>query len=317
AVLARFVAGAAVVPALFVAYFAAHHATRDLVDFVVRCNLAYLENEPRLTTAAQLLDHLGAMWRAFSPVALLVLAAATAATIDAVVRGARARTGRWAMAWALLALSFAAIAVQLKFYYYHWTTPLAAVVLLVTLVVADLSRAAGRSRRAWVPVVAAVLLVGAYSRTGVQAQSWRDSTAATVHWLRGDWDRERFARTFETWDGTRKYADVEASGLWLRDHAAPGDELLVRGIAAEIYVVSGMRAPGRYFWTAFLTRPSRRFHREEMLAEDRATIAGKRPRFVVTWAATHWGPESAEWFESMGWRERARFGDYLVLERGP
>ncbi|HEY8087163.1 MAG TPA: glycosyltransferase family 39 protein [Polyangiaceae bacterium] len=312
-----FVAGTVVVPGLLVAYFASKGATTDLVDFVFRLNVAYLENEPRLTTAAEVLEHLGSMWRTFSPVAGLLFAASAAATIDAIVRRSRVRMRRWAAAWALLALSILTIGVQLKFYFYHWTTPLSAVVLMLLLVASDVSRAVGSVRQVWVPASMAAVLVAAYSRTGVQAASWRTSTMAVLHLWRGDWDRPRFASTFQTWDGTRKYADVEAVGIWVRDHSSPSDFVVVRGIAAEVYIVSGRRAPGRFFWTAFLTRPSREFHREAMLAEDRATIEQKKPRFVVTWAAAHWGVESAEWFEAMGYVQVEHIGDYLVLERGP
>jgi hypothetical protein len=313
----RFAAASVVVPGLFVAYFACRGATTDFVDFVFRLNVAYLEKEPRLTTATEVLEHFGTMWRTFAPVAPILLAVSGAATVDAVVRRSRVRTRRWTAAWVLLALAVATIVLQLKFYYYHWTTPLAAVVLMVTLVAADVARGVGLARRAWVPLGVAAVLAVAYARTGAQATSWRETTTAVLHWWRGDWDRARFARTFQTWDGTRKYEDVEAVGLWVRDHSTPADFVLVRGIAAEVYIVSGRRAPGRFFWTAFLTRPSREFHREAMLAEDRATIEQKKPRFVVTWAQAHGGVESAEWFEAMGYVQVQHIGDYLVLERGP
>ena len=84
------------------------------------------------------------------------------------------------------------------------------------------------------------------------------------------------------------------SDLWIRAHSEQGDELLVRGVAAEIYVVSGLHAPGRFFWTTFLTRPSRRFDRDAWLAEDAAVIDAKKPRWVVTWTDTATGPESDE-----------------------
>ena len=313
---AAWLAGSAlVIPAVFVAYFAAHGAAADLLDFVVRCNFTYLRDEPRLTTASEVWANVDTMWRCFSPIASLLFVAAAVATADAVFRRSRGRLARWATAWALLAASVLAVAIQLKFYFYHWITPLSAVVLLAANLMVDVSHAVRASRRAWVPPAAAVVLLAAFSRTGIEFDAFLRTSAATLHWWSGDWDRARFARTFQTWDGLRRYGDFEATGLWLREHSSAGDFVLVRGIAAEIYVVSGRRAPGRFFWTAFLTRPSRRFHREEMLAEDYDTIVEKRPRWVVTWGPSREGPDSAEWFSSMGYERRQQFGANVVLER--
>lgn len=88
----------------------------------------------------------------------------------------------------------------------------------------------------------------------------------------------------------------------------------MRGVAAEIYVVSGLHAPGPFFWTTFLTRPSRRFDRDAWLAEDAAVIDAKRPRWVVTWTGTTTGPESEGYFLARGYVERTRIGAYTVLE---
>ncbi|MGD0528689.1 MAG: hypothetical protein ABSE49_26370 [Polyangiaceae bacterium] len=312
-----FAGGTLFVPALFVAYFAAHGALADLVDVVVWCNLSYLREEPRLTTAASIAAEMASVWRVFSPMAPLLFGAAALATGDAVLRRSRARMARWAAAWAMLALGVLVIVLQLKFYFYHWTTPLSAVVLLAANVMVDAARAVRASRRAWVPVATAAVLLAAFTRTGAQVDGWWGATSATLHLWRGDWDRARFARHFQTWDGVRQYADLEATGLWLRAHASAGDLVAVRGVATEVYVVSGMRAPGRFFWTTFLTRPSRRYRREEWLAEDAAAIDAKKPRWAVTSSDATEGPESEGFFARRGYAERTRIGPYTVLERRP
>jgi hypothetical protein len=312
-----FATGALVVPALFVGYFAACGSATDLLDFAVLINFAYLRNEPGLTTPGEIAAHVYAMWRCFCPIASLLVTAAVVATGDALLRRSRARLARWATAWALVALGALVVGVQFKFYFYHWTVLLLGVVLLAVNVMADAARAVRASRRPWVPLVTAVVLLAAFSGTGDVFDGWLRTTAATWHWLRGDWDRARYASMFHAWDGIHRYADVEATGLWIREHSAPGDELLVRGVAAEIYVVSGLHAPGRFFWTAFLTRPSRRYRREALLDEDSAVIDAKKPRWVVTWTETREGPESEGYFLPRGYVERAQVGPYTVLERGP
>ncbi len=310
-----FAGGAVVVPALFVAYFVAHDAGSDMLDLVVRCNLSYVHDEPRLTTAAAIWAEVRSVWRVFSPAAPILFAAAGVATADAVLRRSPARMARWAAAWALFGTSVLVILVQLKFYFYHWITPLPAVTLIVANVMVDAARAVRGSRRAWVPLATGVLLLAAFTQTGSQFSGWSGSTAAALHWVLGDWDRARFAQHFQTWDGVRKYGELEAVGLWLRDHSSKDDLLLSRGVATEVYVVSGMHAPGRFFWTSFLTRPTRRFHREAWLAEDLAVIETKRPRWVVTWTGIPDGPESASYFLPRGYVERTRVGSYSILER--
>jgi len=51
-----------------------------------------------------------------------------------------------------------------------------------------------------------------------------------------------------------------------------------------------------------------------MLAEDYDTIVEKRPRWVVTWAPSREGLDSAEWFSSMGYEQRQQFGANIVME---
>jgi len=311
------VATAAVVPGLVLVYFAVHGALHDLVEIVGAANAAYLENEQRLDSAAAVVDNAVVVWRGYSPVAGCVFGASGVSIAVACLRRSRARLARWMIAASMLAVGYAVIAVQLKFYYYHWIAVLPPGTLMTANVIVGASAAVRASRRAWVPLIVSVVVLEAFALTGQQAGAWLRTTAATVHWLAGDWTRARFAGTFQTWDAVRRYADVEATGLWIRARSSRNDELLVRGVAAEVYVVSGLHAPGRFFWTAFLTRPSRTFHREAWLAEDAAVIDAKRPRWVVTWTETREGPESASYFFPRGYIERTHIGPYTVLERGP
>jgi len=305
----------AVVPLGFLAYFAIHHAVGPLLTIVGGANLAYLRDEQRLHSVGEVLETVGIIWHHFCPVASILLAAAVAAIARCFATRSPGGLRSWALVAALFVVSFAAVAVQLKFYFYDWITCLSAVTLLAANALVDLSRT-GRPARRWVPLVASAIVLAAFTQAGGPFDGWRRTTAATLHWWRGDWERPRYASTFETWGGDRKYAPLEAAGLWIRDHSASDDYVLVRGIAVELYVVSGRRAPGRFFWTAFLTRPSRRFHREEWLAEDEATVDAVKPRWVVADAPARSGPESEAWFVAKGYVERTRIGNCVILERG-
>jgi hypothetical protein len=310
----RFVLASALVPTSLVVYFAAHGSAGDLYDLVVRCNLVYLHDEPRLTTLAGVWTDVTFVWRWFCPVASVIFVSAAVATAAAVARRSRADIARWAMAWGLLAAGAVTVAVQLKFYHYHRIVVAPGVLLLVANAMADLSRAVRRPLRGWAPLAFAAAIALAFTRSGGPYESWRDLAVATVRWWGGKSSRAQFAREVGTLEGAPYYADLEAAGLWLREQSAPEDRLLVRGVAVEIYTVSGMRAPGRFFWTAFLTLPSRRFRRDALLAEDFDTIIATKPRWVVTWAPVREGIESTSWFSSLGYVERRRFGAYVVME---
>jgi hypothetical protein len=312
---ALFVLASAAVPLGFLAYFAAEHALDPLVTIVVGANLAYVRDEQRLHSVGEVIETIGIVWRHFCPVASILLATSLLGAGRCLATRSSAGARSWGLVAGLLVVSFAIVAVQLKFYFYDWITCLSAVTLLAANALVDVARLARPARR-WVPVIASAVVLAAFTQTGGPFVGWRTSTTAVLHWWHGDWDRPRFASTFETWGGDRKYAPLEAAGLWLRERTAPDDFVLVRGIAVELYVVSGRRAPGRFFWTAFLTRPSRRFHREEWLAEDEATIDRTKPRWVVADAPARSGPESAAWFAAKGYVERTRIGNCVIMERG-
>ena len=314
--IAALVAAAVAVPGVVLVYFAAHGALHDLVEIVVYANAAYVENEQRLSTVGEIVDNAIIVWKGYAPVAALVFAASGGAIVFACVRRSARSVGRWALAAGMLGVGYAVIVLQLKFYYYHWITELSAGTLMTANVLVELSRLQPR-RAAWATVLGAAAVLGAFALTGPQASGWLRTTVAAVRWLDGDEDRARFASTFQTWDGVRRYGELEATGLWIRERSAPGDELLVRGVAAEVYVVSRLHAPGRFFWTAFsfyapLATLSPRGLAGRGLGGRRLPasalgrdVDGRRRRAS--------SPRS--YFLPRGYIERTRIGGYSVLER--
>jgi len=314
--IASFSLGAAAVVLPVAAYFGAAGAWPAMTEILVGANLVYLRDEPRVRSAAELLTELSNAWHFFAPVSTLVVGSAAVATVAAVVRRSRERLRRWTLAASACAASLVVVVAQLKLYHYHWSFAVSSITLVVACVMVDLRDAAFAPRALAVAPLASAALVAAFALTGVQFDDWCRTSSATVAWAMGRSSRARFASTFRTWDGLRQYGELEAAGLWVRDHSSPDDLVLARGIDAEIYVVSGRRAPGRFFWTGFLTRPSRRFHRERWLAEDRLTIDERRPRWVVALGFEAGGPDSPAWFQQLGYVERRRFGSHVVMERG-
>jgi hypothetical protein len=304
----------AAVPVAFLVYFGAKGALSALADVVVGSNVSYFINEARVHSLSDVSAVAAVMYRYFAPLSTLLLAGAAVSMLVGVVRRSRERVGRYAVAFGLFAASLLVVVAQLKFYVYHWEITVGAVTLLGTNLTLDVARALGTRRGQWAAVLVPGAVAVAFVCTGCQFVTWRNSVTKTLAYVSGRIDRSEFNAHFTTWYGHRRYADLEAAGVWIRDHSSEDDRVLVRGIATEIYVVSGRRTQGRFFWTPFLTRPSRAYHRDEWLQEDYAVITQTPPRFVVADANVRGGPESVEWFLPLGYVERERIGPYAILE---
>jgi len=315
AVFGMVAATSAAIPTAFLVYFAARGALPALLDSVVGSNVSYFINESSVHSSADLAKVASVMYPYFAPVSTLLLVGGAVGLLAGVVTESRERITRYATAFGLLGSSLLVVLVQLKFYVYHWEIAVGAITLIATNLTLDVAHALGRRRRQWaVAFVPAAVALG-FVRTGCQFVTWRNSTTAALAYVTGRTDRATFNAHFITWYGHRRYADLEAVGEWVRLHSSEDDRVLVRGIATEIYVVSGRRSQGRFFWTPFLTLPSRRYRRDDWLQEDYAAITQTPPRLVVADANVREGPESIEWFLPLGYVERERIGPYAILER--
>jgi hypothetical protein len=138
--------------------------------------------------------------------------------------------------------------------------------------------------------------------------SWR--------WVTGRASRDDFVARYDHVPGRRPFSTMDRIGAYLKERTGPDDLVLVRGESAEIYVVSGRRAPGRFFWSVFLSSTTRVYRRDAWLEEDRAAILTRRPRYVVCPADAE-GPSSVGYFEALDYHPEIRFGPYTVLAPGP
>ncbi len=308
--------GAFAVVGLAVAYFAAHGALRDAVEILVRYNLAY-----------------GAGWRTELPTAvswsldfwvrncgywaLVIVAGWIWAVVAARRRGERRA---WEMALipgGLLALGALAVAVQGKFFSYHWGV----LAPFLGLAGAHGLHEAGRLRPRLGPAIAVgAVLVGFLlapqwicnrAARNPRPTSYLRQTAGTWNHLRGGISRAEFLRPF---DGgySYRYADEEVIGRTIRDRARPGDRLLVRGFEPAIYTVSGLRCPSRFFIELPLTERRVAIAREKWIAEYRRTLNAEPPRFVVL------GERHAEQvgdLDKHGYRRAEQCGKLVLYER--
>jgi hypothetical protein len=102
---------------------------------------------------------------------------------------------------------------------------------------------------------------------------------------------------------------------WISAHASPSDTLLVRGYSPEIYAWSHLHYTGRFFWSVALTNPNRAYRRDEWLAEDRAELDARPPRWVVALQGPAPDIDSESAFARRGYEARTRIGPYVVMER--
>lgn len=225
---------------------------------------------------------------------------------------------RHAVALALLLAGCAAVALQRKFYGYHWGVLAPLMALPPACMADDLSRLGrdqwlGRMSRALAPALMAVLLVLAFTRTEI-SRKFAHTVSLTAQYVSGRIGREEFLAPFVVDDNT-PYAEQEVVGQWIAARSSPADRIAVRGFEQAIYVVADRRSPTRFFWTRWLTEPRRVYRRRAWLAEDRAALRTDPPRYVVVTSRARHGPASKHYFERLGYVECSRHGRLIVLER--
>ena len=311
--------GAACVPsALVLAYFCARGGLSAMFDVLLGANAYYVTHEPANFTLRSALRSLGLAWRFFAPFDTLVVGLiVVGGTWAALARRATRRT--YGLAAYLFAATIATTVLQRKFYLYHWSLAVLPVGVVAATAARELTRHASPRRAAAASLACAAIALAFYTNAGSPFDVWARTTRATVAWSLGRVDRAQLAATYSKLDRFYTYrvdyGDRERVGIWLRDHTSADDKILVRGMAAEIYALSGRRAPGRFFWSLFLTLPTRAYHREAWLREDREAIERDPPLYVVAYADIHEGPDSVGWFLPLGYEARERFGSFIVMER--
>ena len=190
---------------------------------------------------------------------------------------------------------------------------LVALLALVVSVLPGLQDVRERFHRAepgWLAVTFAFFMASWTGRRLVEQQM------AAARYLSGQDDRQTFLHRFSFPETKFDYADSEWVGLWLRDHTTPDESVLVRGFQPEVYVSARRSAPGRFFWSLFLTNPSRAYRREEYLAEDREAFERKKPRYVVARRdKDEVDLDHPKYYEPLGYRIVTERGFFVIMER--
>lgn len=311
---AAFGAGGLALGGALLGYFAARRALVPMLDILVGANAVYVQEERGFNGAWEFFGYSLAELVGVQPYSGALFMAAGVATFLGIVWQQRELALRYWTPVALVAASYGTMAVQLKFYAYHWVPIVSAFGVLATLLYTDMTRVARSHPRRWlVPAAFLMLFPGMYAASGLSFVRWVYVVTETIRYETGSIDREAFTRTFDV-PGMYAYHDSEQAGLWLRKHASPNDTIVVRGFEPQIYAISGRHYTGRFFWTTFLTAPKREYRREQLLAEDVAALRRHPPRYAITLDMAESGIDSPKWLESHGYAKRVTFGVFAILE---
>jgi hypothetical protein len=314
--IARFAAGAAVVPALVLAYFGAHHALGAMYDIVVGANGFYVSHEKGVRSVAEGLFRTYDFYRLESPfTAFMVFGLALVGFLAATQRPFRI-PARYVLASSACLAGFAAVAVQQKFYWLHWGSMIAPFALLTTTLLDDLIALGSRTVRESivVPLVAAAFLF-LYASVPFACIPWVENQTRAISYLTGALSREAYTNSFVLADRYFYYGDIVRVSDFIREHSSPDDTICVRGFNPGIYILADRHYAGRFFWSNFLVFPERAYRREAFLAEDANAFSTSKPRFVVTLTLMHDGLDSTEYTLGLGYHVVASFERYQVLER--
>jgi hypothetical protein len=306
-------AGCAVAAAIL-GLMTALHAVRPMMDILVGANRTYLTDEAGVSGVGDILSRAGVAFSLFRPFSsTFVLIVGMTAFLGYTRRDPRLGT-RYAWALLLALATLASVVMQLKFYPYHWGPAIAPAALFFALLWEDCALAA-RSQARWVAPMALLVFASCFFLlSGHPAELWYANVRDTLEYERHRIDRAAFASSFDI-PGFYSESEAELVASWLRERTCSKDTVVVRGFEPEIYALSGLHFTGRFFWTTFLTNSRRRYHRDELLAEDRAEMVRHPPRYAVALGSTDTAIDSAGWFEELGYVRRVDIGRFVVLER--
>ncbi len=312
--LLRFGLTSALVPAMTFAYFGAKGALPAMFDIVVGANAYYVKHEQGDSPWGGLFIY---HW-CFFPLVPVLLVVLVVALVRSRRSGDRETFSRYGLAAVVTATGYAAVVMQGKYYLLHWGVMVPAWTMISANAARSWSELLSKRGRAWAfaPTFTAQL-VGLWCMAMISCEGpnmWRLGVVHGYRWKIGQESRELFTDHFQ-WPGLGfHYRTSERAGDWLREHTTPDETITVRGFQPEVYAVARRRHRGRFFWTTFLCNPARAYRREEWLKEDLDAIAAHPPKYVVALTGIHGGPDSAEYFDALGWKTTIVMDEFTIME---
>lgn len=313
-VLVWLAAGASLV-AVFAVYFSAHGALGQATDIIFSANVYYASHEHVggfSDGVTRVLD----VFRLFMPLSLVLVYA----LVGLPFFGQRAEVGadrRTVLLWSATAL--VGVVAQLKLYNFHFVLMLAPALLAGALVSRTIESWAERRGlslgrvRSLVGANVLVLFMLSWSTEHVWFATARDIVLVQA----GARPRQDMLTHF-----TLPYADFdeganEQVAQWIQANSSHDDVVCVRRFEPEIYALSDRSCSSPFFWTYWLTEPSRAYRRGEYLEADREALERTRPKIMVSRREARVGEiDDASYAERLGYVRRKEIGPYILMVDG-
>lgn len=305
--LGLFTLGCALPLALFVAVYALLGASKSLRELSL-----YLQHYASVWNAEEPAKEISAFWQRARLWGGPLLLASLLPLGSALLRRRSAQLEGLLVAWGLLAAALASVAVQRKYFSYHWAVLTPFVLLLGAYAIA-FGAAANR-------LLAAAATLALVTLGFVYGPKWSANPALTYRaYVRSYfWPHQQgaltdvaFARAFT---GTTDYnwVDQIVISAAIRGRMRPGDRLHVRGFELGMYALTGLSTPSRFPSEVLLydsdigkgQKRARRLHKK--------TLKEHPPRFFVSFEDR---PKDLEELTLGGYSELTRSGMFVLFER--
>lgn len=217
------------------------------------------------------------------------------------------------VAMAMLLASIATVAVQRKFFAYHWGVVVPFLVLIAAYGVAEGARVDWPRTRA---AIAALVVLGF-----LLAPTWLSNDRYSYRsYVSGPWWRHivlghpgpwRFSRVFVgmgdySWRNQLRIANA------IKERVKPFDLLHVRGFELGMYVLTDLDTPTRFVTEVLLDDPELLEDDDPRITAHEETLWRVRPRFIVSFDDRE---DDLEAIRAHGYKKRKRAGMFVLFER--
>jgi len=266
---------------LCLGYFTYHGALPAMLDVLIGFNQCYISKSSfALKTACNcsivfLINNTGKQLGIILLVWLIGLVMSWAA-------GNRLAIARLLWPVGALIAAICSVAMQRKFFLYHW-------IVIIPFVVLCAYRGAIVISKYWrgaFPVSALMVIVAGF----LFPPSWGSANytasylTCTKHFWQyacGTIDRNKFIEIFNI-PFFYNYVPQEKLSAKIKSSAQLNDTFQVEGFEPVFYVLTGLRSPSRFFYEYILQDPNLKYHRDEWLKEHQHALRKSLPQFFVT-----------------------------------
>jgi hypothetical protein len=209
---------------------------------------------------------------------------------------------------AFVLMGAGAVAVQKRFFEYHWVAMVpacAASILLALTYVPRVSTAPSWLRLAGTTLGVALIALAGPRWVKSSGHSYKQHIEDTLAYLSGDIDRETFLAPYRGRATLDRRVTLERVAAKIRAVARPGDTLCARGFGTAFHPLTKLTCPSRH-----IVQDNVPSGLPSWNEEYRTTLERTPPTFVVTFSDR---PRDVRYLESRGYRVVGREGKFMIM----